>query len=118
MKTYAVLLTLLIMSTFAKADDLANLSIQKYRQLRETAPEMLDVYMSGLAIAYTLSNTMLERNKQSKIYCVPPDLVIGGKNLQNLIDPMVAKDLEIKGANTTSVAGLALATLVSVFPCK
>lgn len=105
-----------IISSRAMADDAAFMSVEKYLQLKKTAPEVVDTYLSGVLTAYTLSNAMLERNKQKKLYC--SDSLITSSGLQNFIDSVVRKDLSIPGRAKTDVAALALSALTDIYRCK
>src|SRR5258707_217538 len=104
-----------IISSRAIADDVAFMSVEKYLQLKKTAPEVIDTYLSGVLTAYTLSNAMLERNKQKKLYC--SDSLITSSGLQNFIDSVVGKDLGLPGEAKTDIAALALWALKDVHRC-
>jgi len=113
-KVLAIVLSLI--SGCAVADDVAFMSVEKYLHLKKTAPEVVDTYLSGVLTAYTLSNAMLERNKQKKLYC--SDSLITSAGLQNFIDSFVGKDLGIPGEAKADIAAFALAVLTDVYRCK
>ena len=115
-KVKVLIFTLLVISAQSSADDMAFMSVEKYLQLKKTAPEVIDTYLSGVLTAYTLTNSKLEHNKQKKLYC--SESLISSKGLQNYIDHMVGKNLGIKGEAKIDVAALALLALTDTFPCK
>ena len=120
MKIIAITFMLLFAMTQLSAGESIFMSVAKYQDLKKSSPEKIDTYLSGALAGFTLTNAMLENNKQKKLYCIPDSKTINTKDLRSIIDLAIGVSVEanIKDVSKRDVAAFSLWVLIDVYPCK
>lgn len=115
-----IALLLLICAFQTSANEPIIMSVEKYMQLKAKSPDKADNYLSGVLSGYILTNAMLEKRGQSKLYCMPNNVSENKENINVIISLAAATMKEAKKTELLkeSVASLMLWSLVEAYSCK
>ena len=92
----------------------AEYSINEYRNQN---PEVMAVYLHGVANGFKIANILNKRAKINPLFCPPETLRLGGQNYKDILDQQI-KRVNVSEWNSNVIEIELLNGLVYTFPCK
>ncbi len=93
----------------------AGMTVSVYEQEKNT--EEIKIYISGLVNGFAFSNTELQTNKKTALFCPPGNLLIKAETYLQILDQKISTYPKDK-VGRLQIEPLLLSKLIEVYPCK
>lgn len=93
----------------------AEIMLRDYKTLKSS--EQFKIYINGVGIGFSWSNSILERRGAQQLYCQPAKLSLGPENYQNILDNEINDTTNLYKPDTP-IELILLLGLVRTFPCN
>ncbi len=112
LKAFCASLFLTAASNYCYAD----LLVSKYEEIKDHVSTQL--YVLGLGDAYGWTNTQLEDQGRSPLFCVPDRLGLGKENYVDILEDEIIRVAKTGNETDFPVALMLLHGLIYTFPCN